>query len=222
MDFQIKKLAVETLGEYLVHAREHVGLTREVASRLSGVKLEYLIYLENQEFEKLPAEVYVCGFLTKIADVYKIDAQEMVSQFKKECGVVLANNKVRKDQVSSLKEYFGQVVLTPKVLGLVSAGLALLLICGYLIVQVIFLSGAPVLSISEPVQGQLVKGLFVDVVGVTDAGSVLKINDQGVFVSGDGSFRVTIGVVPGQKELSVVAENKFGKKTEKKILVIVE
>ncbi|MEK9174337.1 MAG: helix-turn-helix domain-containing protein, partial [Patescibacteria group bacterium] len=62
-NFTRKKIQSLTLGEKLQKLRgdTHVPLT-EVA-RSTRIRVRYLEYLENGEYEKLPADVYVRGFL---------------------------------------------------------------------------------------------------------------------------------------------------------------
>jgi len=46
--------------------------------------VKYLEYLENGQYEKLPAEVYVRGFLRSYARYLNIDEQALVKLYERE------------------------------------------------------------------------------------------------------------------------------------------
>lgn len=221
MTFETKKITTETLGEYLREVREHFNLSLVEAAHRAHIRPEFLESLEAEQYGKLPPDVYVCGFLRKLAHLYAIEAEELVAQYKKERVVVVSEQTALPVTRVSFKQVFERIIVTPKIMMLLFAVFVVLVTIGYIIFQVVSLNGAPHLRISEPVSGAVISGAFVHVHGSTDPGVHVTINDQNVFVNSGGDFDATIGVIPGQKDLEVLAENKFGKVARQTLLILV-
>lgn len=66
------------IGETLRSTREHRGLTIEQVARDTRISLRFLEALEAENFEELPAPVYVRGFLRSYANYLKIDPQPLL------------------------------------------------------------------------------------------------------------------------------------------------
>jgi len=71
----------EYSGPVLRQVREALGIElREVAER-SKIGLAYLVSLESDAFAKLPASVYVRGFLTEYARILGLDAERVKDSY---------------------------------------------------------------------------------------------------------------------------------------------
>jgi transcriptional regulator with XRE-family HTH domain len=222
MIFETKKVPLETLGEYLAVIRTELGLKLSEVVEKTGISEKNLQHLEAGSYHHLPPDVYVRGFLKKLSELYAIPAETLLSQYQKERGIVsqVANNIIAPS--TGWKARLSKMVITPKLISF-GGGVALVLVAmGYMIFQVSAINETPELKIMEPAAGSVVRGSFVNVEGQTDAGAVVSINGQNVFVDTEGKFQTTLGVAPGQKELEMNAQNKFGKQVSQKILVVVE
>lgn len=72
---------IDTPGTRLVAARERAGMTREkVAARLN-LLLSQVIALEEDRFDRFPAETFVKGHLRSYARLLKIDADEILRAY---------------------------------------------------------------------------------------------------------------------------------------------
>jgi cytoskeletal protein RodZ len=222
MLFETKKVPLETLGEYLKEIREQIGLSVKEVVDKTGICDKYLINLEEGKYHHLPPDVYVYGFLKKLAEAYAVPAATLIEQYKRERGIVeqVASKAITPQK--GLKAKLAQLVITPKIITLFSGvGLAVIALL-YLVVQVSAINRTPDLKVAEPAPGSVVKESFVNVSGQTDPGTTLAINGQNVFVDNEGKFKTTMSVAEGQTELAVVAQNKFGKTATEKILVMVD
>lgn len=63
-------------GRHLAAAREQRGLSREEIARETKIRAWLLEQLENESFDKLPAPVYVRGFVLQIAALLRLDDPE--------------------------------------------------------------------------------------------------------------------------------------------------
>ena len=69
------------LGARLIRARETRGLTLEDAERDTRISRRYLLALESEQFETIPAPVYARGFLRSYSQYLGLDPQQMLQLF---------------------------------------------------------------------------------------------------------------------------------------------
>lgn len=222
IEFETKKLSMETLGEYLLEVRHQFGYTLEEVSQKTGIYEKFIHYIETGKYHLLPPGVYVLGFLKKLAQVYNISCEDLLAQYRKERGIVEHQASEKLAGQKNWKEWFKKITITPKLLtvsGSVAVGAIAFL---YIVFQVFAINKTPDLVISEPQNDAVINGTSINVAGTTEPGITVSINGQNVFVDPDGKFRTTIGVAPGQKELKIEAANKFGKKNEQRLALRVE
>ncbi len=222
IEFETKKLSMETLGEYLLEVRNQFGYTLEEVSQKTGIYEKFIHYIETGKYHLLPPGVYVLGFLKKLAQVYNISADSLLEQYRKERGIVEHQASEKLAGQKGWKEWVKKITITPKLLtvsGSVAVGVIAFL---YIVFQVFAINKTPDLVINEPQNDAVINGTSINVAGKTEPGITVSINGQNVFVDPDGKFHTTIGVAPGQKELKIEAANKFGKKNEQKLALRVE
>jgi cytoskeletal protein RodZ len=211
LDFETKKVPIETLGEYLAAVRKHLKLSIDKVSKKTGIYSKFLRSLEQSEFQQLPPDVYVLGFLRKLAKVYAVPEETILEQYRKERGII---EQVTREQTlveRGIRGWLSRVVVTPKLLTLSGGVLVAVIAITYLIVQVSAINRTPHLEVSEPQNDMVIKDSSVTVAGKTEPGTSISINGQNVYVGNDGGFKATLGMATGQKELRVEAHNKFGK-----------
>jgi transcriptional regulator with XRE-family HTH domain len=222
VQFETKKLAMETLGEYLTSVRSHLGLTLEQVSQKTGIYEKFIHYIETGKYHLLPPGVYVLGFLKKLASIYNIPLEMLQEQYRKERGIVesAASEKLQADR--SWRARLKKITITPKLITIASSAALGLIAFLYVVVQVFAINKTPSLVINEPHNDAVISGTSVSVSGKTEPGMLVNINGQNVFVNSDGIFHTTIGVAPGQKELTIESANKFGKKSQQVLALRVE
>jgi hypothetical protein len=71
----------EYTGDLLRQVREARGLTLEQMANTTKIAIYYLRYLEAEEYEDLPAKVYVKGYLKQIAKLLKLDTEPLVKSY---------------------------------------------------------------------------------------------------------------------------------------------
>jgi transcriptional regulator with XRE-family HTH domain len=70
-----------TLGEYLRKAREAKDIDIRDAAQQTRISINYLKALEEENFAKLPGDVFVKGFLKSYGKFLKLDEAEMLMRF---------------------------------------------------------------------------------------------------------------------------------------------
>lgn len=215
--FETKKINMETLAEYLKAARESLGYTEKQVAKITNISEKFIENLEAGYFHRLPADVYVYGFLRKLAELYRTDPEILIYQYKKERGVHEQLNK-KTQQYKSYTD--SKLEITPKTIGLGALVLFVVFILGYLAYQVHAINRPPGIVIDQPQDGQRITSSSVVVQGHTDVGATMTMNDQQIFVDSDGNFKQPISISPGEKVLLFSAKNNFGKVSTKQLVVI--
>lgn len=75
-----------TVGEMLLSARERAGISLEDASQETKIPHAMLEYLETDNFEAIPAKVYVKGFLRSYAELLDLDIAHILSKYEVQTG----------------------------------------------------------------------------------------------------------------------------------------
>lgn len=209
--FTRKKVESMTLGEKLKKIRSEYRISLNEVSKHTKIQMKYLEYLENGEYENLPAEVYVRGFVRSYANYLGTDETVLVKMYEKERNI---QKNLRKEQFQEQRENtfsFPRFIITPR-LFIVSA-LILLAVGGFVYLYQEFQSFAsvPRLIIVDPSDGQIVNSNAIYVRGTTEKDASLMINGQPVLVREGGDFYEQVHLQPGLNSLTVSATNKFKK-----------
>jgi flagellar biosynthesis protein FlhG len=73
-------------GRELKQVRERIGLELQTLSKETKISLKILEFLEEENFEKLPALVYLKGFLKSYAQCLGLDPQKVVEGYLQSMG----------------------------------------------------------------------------------------------------------------------------------------
>jgi cytoskeletal protein RodZ len=72
---------IEDFGAHLKSERELRGVTIDEVASKTKIHARYLHALENNQFEKLPGEVFINGFIRSMAKVIGADENELLSAY---------------------------------------------------------------------------------------------------------------------------------------------
>jgi transcriptional regulator with XRE-family HTH domain len=70
-----------TLGKYLRDAREAKGIDIRIAAQQTRISVNYLNALEEEDFSKLPGEVFVKGFLKNYGRFLHLEEAEVIKRY---------------------------------------------------------------------------------------------------------------------------------------------
>lgn len=215
----------ETLGERLAKKRAALGYDIKETERATRIRAKHIEHLEAGNYDKLPPDVYVQGFLKNYATFLKLDQAKVLRIYRKERGLkdnvkkIVAQAKTEPPK----KKYKGpKIIITPKRLIIGSAIFSALLIFSYIGWQVSILAAPPKLELKAPGDNIKVTEDSLIVEGKTDAGSDVFINDIPIGVDPDGNFKEKISLQAGVNLLKVTAKNKLNKETKATRTVLAE
>lgn len=231
-EFNRKKIkGQKTLGEKLRSARKNLSSDLEFMEKETRVSLKYLQALELDNYQHLPAEVYVLGFLKRYAEFLNLDKDEIIEQYQLQkklyCQFKISkknnqNEDIINPKVSDKWLKGPSFVITPKLL---VTSLIIFLVLGifsYIWYQVKGFATAPPLELEELLDDQIVKVESINISGETSSGSNVYINNQAVAVNKDGKFVQEIKLTNGMNSIEITAKNKAEKETKKVIKVLAE
>lgn len=201
-----------TLGQRLKKARENAGLTQRKFAEMSKIQIRYLEFLEEGRYEKLPAFVYVRGFLKKYSEMLNLSFDEILKLFQYERAALRLNQKQEFLPLPSLAS--PKIIITPKKLKWLAVAVALIAILGYFIYQLDFLIASPKLILEYPSQDITIRASSVKIFGQAEYSVKLTINGEQIFVDNEGRFSQEINLNPGLNVLKINAINRFGKTSE--------
>ena len=210
-----------TLGEKLKKLRADKRISLGEISRVTRIQIIYLESLEEGDYNSLPADVYVKGFLRSYADFMGVEEKALVKLYEKERGIKNHLERSKNPQKEKKKEpiSISSFVFTPKKIVLVSSVLLVFLGVFYLYREIGSFADSPRLLILSPQANAAVDGNSVTVEGVTDKDAKLFVNDQPILVNDDGKFRETITMQPGVSTINVKSVNKFDKESVASVTV---
>jgi len=210
--FNKKEEGPQTLGQRLKKARESSGFSLKKFAEISKIQLGYLESLEESRYEKLPAFVYVQGFLKKYSQILNLPQDEILAQYQNEFKSIGLKKDKEILELPSLSS--PKIIITPKRIRWAVIAIIFLGILGYLIYQLDFLIAAPKLVLDYPAQDLTINNSTIKVSGQAEYSAKLTINGQQIFVDSDGRFEQEINLSPGLNTLQIEAVNRFGKKSE--------
>lgn len=195
---------MKTAGDLLRDKRLVLELSLEQVSSRTKVKPEYLLALEESDFDKLPSAPVTKGFLKSYAKVLHLNPDTLIAMYRRDYDEVmgeimphgLVEPIVKKPRLFSV----------PVLLTIISV----LTFFGFLFIQLVSWWSLPKLSIIQPVDGETY-GEQITVKGVTDPSVTLRVGEQSVLVNQNGEFSLDLKYPAGTHRLLIQATTRDGK-----------
>jgi len=72
----------DLLGKYLKEKREQAGVSLRDIADATHIRLEYLRALEEEDFSKIPGEVYITGYISEYLRYLNVDPADAVQMYR--------------------------------------------------------------------------------------------------------------------------------------------
>ena len=218
--FTKKSVRTLTLGEKLKKLRSEKRMSISEASRFTRIQQAYLECLEEGLWEKLPADVYVKGFLRSYADFLGVDEKILIRLYEREKEIKQNLNRDKKDKpIKSKPINVSPFIFTPKKILILTIVIVVILGLFLLYREINSFANDPNLVIFNPQDNIQITDNSTYVEGLTDRDTFISINGQSIFVGDDGRFKEKITLQAGLNTINVKAVNKFDKETEKSLSI---
>jgi len=222
-NFIKKKVGPFTLGEKMQEMRNERRFSLEEISKATQIQSRYLEYLERGEYDKLPVEVYVKGFLKNYAAFFGVDSVSLIKLYEREKDIRENIKKRKKEKINH-----SIFLKAPKINNFVFSSKAFISVLAFIFVLAGFFYiyrevdrfvSYPRLVILSPADGVETDENLITVEGITDKDVQILINNQATIVDDEGKFKEEVTLLSGVNSIKVEAKNRFGKKAEKSFLV---
>ncbi len=222
--FQTKKIT-ETfkVGDYLRRRREEINLSIKEISQKLGIKCEYLDNLENGNYQDLPPQVYVRGFIKNYASFLGLDGNQLIKIYNRE--ISFANEELapkKNNNISGRTNLLDYFIITPKLITFFVSLFIVSILGYYFMHQINSFNSKPYLFVESPTSDEVVEEKDLWVNGQTEKDAILKINGQDISVGADGKFSQKITLGEGRNSLVIEAKNRFNKSERREINVVYE
>lgn len=202
-------MKTRTVGELLQQERAKHKLSLDELAKKSRIRLEYLQALENNQFDQLPAAVFVKGYLKTYASLLDFDSQPLIALLRRDYKESAKGKLVPREFVK--KRASNKRYLQPVSFILISLASVFILLTSYVFIQWYNLQKPPELKVISPENESYVAPQVL-VEGVTDHRAVVSINSSPVSLQPDGSFSTTVYLPrEGISTITVEATDQRGK-----------
>ena len=196
---------MKTAGDLLKDKRLEKELTIEDVARRLKVRPEYLLAVEENNYQKLPSSTAAKGFLKNYARVLYLNPDTILAMFRRDFAENEKGEIIPKGALAPLARK-PHIISASSILLFLGAFTFL----GFLVVQIITWQSLPKLDVSVPVSGEVYVGKVI-VRGVTDKDAVIKVNTQKVLVDQNGNFNLELALPKGTHSVLIESVSRSGK-----------
>ncbi|MBI4836754.1 MAG: DUF4115 domain-containing protein [Candidatus Abawacabacteria bacterium] len=205
------------IGDYLHTRRTQFGITLAEIERDTGIRPEYINALEQRDFDRLPADIYLLPIVKSYARYLGANERSVVQQLKTEKEYFSKHHSLIASEEKQILSHAHPVTGKRMFLGLAAATLGLVVF--YITQQFFNVSSPPNLIIFEPANGVSINNPNILVKGRTSNGSKIELNGKTVSTDGEGNFNVPINLNNGENHIAIVATSNNGQKIGESLLV---
>lgn len=208
---------MKSIGETVKEARTSKRLSRQDLEKETKIKASFIKQIEAGSWDNLPDYPVVSGFVKKIAKALDFDENHAIALLRRDYPPKSLTINPKPDADTKFS-------WSPKLTFILGVVVVVLAIFVYLVFQYLHFIRPPVLLVNTPQDEQVVYETILKVSGETDPDASLKVNNQPVIITEDGSFETEIEIFEGTEEVLVVARSRSGKEAKviKKIEVQLE
>ncbi len=202
----------KSLSELLKEAIELRGLDEKKLSELTDIPIHYLIALTNNDFTKLPAIPYVRGYLLKIAETLRIDANLLLKAYKQEVSFRQLKISGPEDKLPSNRF---TLKISHRKKNSIIIGIILILLVSYFVWRIDDFLGTPKIQIITPsIDNLIVKTPSIKLSGEVNPRDKLTINGEEILVEKNGQFSKDFSLQPGINTIEFKAKRFLGKEVK--------
>lgn len=215
---------MKNVGQVLKETREAKNLTIDQVSNAIKIRPALIEALESGEHFAFSSDIHLKSFLRAYANHLGIHNDKIMALYRRDTQIESADPNSKKQ--SEMKSPFSlslSEVFTYKTLLSAFAVIALVIAFIFFYRQYKAFNQLPTLEILSPAENDVIKQESFVIEGFTGDPSIKVIVDgkEGNYIDAGGKFRVNAKFASeGVNQFQVIAENQFGKKTQKQIDLI--
>lgn len=217
-EFIKKSLNHDGLGFKLKEVREQKKLSPEFIAKKLNINLKYLLDIEDNRFDRLPAGLYSKNYVREYAKLLGFPPIEIKKWLKHNLELVNENNDPFSQKVLSRKQFIAFPRIIRNTL-LALLFLACLLYLGSYFKKIVF---PPKLEIYQPDKNLKISGNSIEIKGKTEAEAEVQINGETVLNNNNGYFSTSINLKKGVNNILIKAQKKYSSESTVLRQILVE
>lgn len=193
------------LGARLKAARELRQINIEAAAHRLNIRLEYLLAIEEDRFDHLPAGLYSKNYIKEYAALVGLPANEIKKWLSENLEIINQTNDPFSQKVVRRQEF----IVFPKLIKnliLIFIFLACLLYLGFYFKKIVF---PPQLIVYQPDKNLKISENFIEIKGTTEPEAELNINGETILNTNQGNFSTVVNLKKGVNNIVITAKKKY-------------
>ncbi|MDH5532867.1 MAG: helix-turn-helix domain-containing protein [Candidatus Pacebacteria bacterium] len=202
-------MKIKSVGEILSEERISHNVTIEFLAKKTKIKQEYLEYLEDNQFEKLPSAPFIKGYIKTYARIFGFEYKPLIAVLRRDYKESAKGKLVPREFIKPVLRQ--KITWNPMTASVMIAGSIFATLALFVIYKWYIFNRPPLLVIYSPDEnGEVSSQIIVE--GKTDPESFLVVNSQPVTLQPDGSFSTQI-LMPreGITTITIESTDKRGK-----------
>lgn len=186
----------------LKNARQDKDLELIEVSKKLKIQIKYLESIESENKSDFPNEPYCSLIIKDYANFLGLNGEEVLSLFRRDFA-----NKINMPSVTSQKISF-----TPQFTFKIAVTVSILIFALYLVFEYVKFNRPPMLKVNWPdsISNQQ---LLLEITGITDPESTVRVNNDLVIIDATGSFRKKINISDPSTTITIESKSQSGKTT---------
>lgn len=220
-----KQLIIEnTLGGIFKKERIARCIPLDSAEKRTGIQKKYIISLEESNYSNLPGKIYIKNFIKNYADFLHLNSGHLFKIFEKEYLFFEQTKNSKNAFFRNIKIPNFSFIVAPKIFRNIAIAAVFLLCFCYLSGEAKNISKPPILNIISPQNNLSINEQSIKIIGETDRGSQIFINDKLIIANNEGRFSENINLQIGVNVIKIAVKKKYTKENVvyRKILVVKE
>ncbi len=198
-----------TAGEVIKKKRESLGKSLITVSTDTKIQQRYLEYIENNQFDRFDSEIFASGFIKIYCKYLDLDTDKVLALYRRDTKI--PKNTPQKIKLNTKKEKFK---ISPKFITILTLSIFLILIVGYIGLQIYKFQKPPFLAVSQPLNEYVSEDEQLTVKGTTEANSIVEINNESIDVTENGEFESELTLKEGVNTINVKAWKETNTKSQ--------
>lgn len=198
-----------TAGEVIKKKRESLGKSLITVSTDTKIQQRYLEYIENNQFDRFDSEIFASGFIKIYCKYLDLDTDKVLALYRRDTKI--PKNTPQKIKLNTKKEKFK---ISPKFITILTLSIFLILIVGYIVLQIYKFQKPPFLAVSQPLNEYVSENEQLTVKGTTEANSIVEINNESIDVTENGEFESELTLKEGVNTINVKAWKETNTKSQ--------
>jgi transcriptional regulator with XRE-family HTH domain len=215
---------MNNFGEKLRKTRQRKKMNLDKVEDATQIQRSYLEAIEDGDLRSLPGEVYAKNFVKKYALFLELDPEEFLENLNSSYrGVEKEEKKFGLKSKKRNYQFFNlSFAVTPKIVKNIIIFLVFILCFAYLGVEAKGVFNPPPLEIYNPTNNTVIQGQKIEIVGKTDSGVNISINEKNILTDNDGNFKEEINLQSGVNVIKISANKKYSKTNtiQRRVLVV--